>query len=132
MPTERLTDIIRLMLHDGRPERRTLSRGLILSYRPPNDPTDPDAVYTFTCARPHAYPSDEELKIVHDCLTKAWRKHPPHVIYNVSPDWRTTTTNDGRAHYGCKIRHWKQYPIRDVLIAPPELQPILHAALNRR
>lgn len=127
--SERLVNIITTMLHTGVDARRTLTRGLIIIYSPPSAAT---TFYELTAARVGYWPDDQEIKIVHDCLYRAWRHHPKDLVYDIT-DWekyKQPTTVD--SYMGCFSIHWQQWPIRDIFSAPAGLQDTLRAALARR
>jgi hypothetical protein len=66
---ERLVDIIGTMVHGGVNARRTLARGLIITYLAPEPDTPREqARWSLTAARVGLWPDDQELKIVRDCL----------------------------------------------------------------
>jgi hypothetical protein len=120
-----LNDIVAEMVHRGVAQRQTLSRGLILIYRPPQ--ADGAPYYTLAAARPNVFPSDAELAIVRSCLEKALETHPRLLSYDLS-HW----ASEQRANLAVNVIRWRHWPIRDMLIAPLALQPILRAALARR
>lgn len=132
--TERLTEIISQMIHTGVPARRVLARGLIITYHA-SDPDTPaeQARYFLMASRVGVWPGDDELKIVHDCLYKAWRHHPSALIYDTS-EWlkKEATTRQTGELLGTYTTYWRQWPIRDIFNAPAALQPTLRAALARR
>lgn len=132
--SERLTEIISHMIHTGVNARRILARGLIITYRAP-DPDTPaeQARYFLMASRVGVWPDDEELKIVHDCLYKAWRKHPTALVYDTT-EWlkKQGRTQQGGQLLGTYTTYWRQWPVREVFNAPANLHDTLRAALARR
>jgi hypothetical protein len=128
--SERLTEIISHMLHTGVNARRTLTRGLIIIYATPSPVT---SFYELTAARLSYWPDDQEIKIVYDCLYRAWRHHPKDLVYDIT-DWtkHQLPTPNGEGIMGAFSIHWCQWPIRDIFSAPSGLQDSLKAALARR
>lgn len=136
---ERLAEIVRKMVHNGVKARRVLTRGLIIAYFAPEPGTPCEqARYSMTASRRNYWPDDQELKIVYDCLYKAWRRHPSDLVYAMS-DWakRAEPIPLGLASqagdmFGTFTVTWQQWPVRDVFSAPPALRETLRAALARR
>lgn len=130
----KLDDIIRTMIHGETNARRTLPRGLIISYMAPNPDTPAEqARYLLTASRVGVWPDDEELKIVHDCLYKAWHKHPTALVYDTT-EWlkKQVRTQQGGQLLGTYTTYWRQWPVREVFNAPANLQDTLRAALAHR
>ncbi len=137
--SERLIDIITAMVHGGVNARRTLSRGLIITYMAPEPDTPREQWrYSLTAARVSVWPDDQELKIVRDCLYKSWRKHPTALIYNESTWIKKETKLPPAPHrqagatLGTFTITWRQWPVRDMFSAPAGIQDTLRAALARR
>lgn len=133
--SERLTTIISQMLHTGTNARRNLTRGLIISYIAPEpDVPREQQRYQLTAARVEVWPDDRELKIVHDCLYRAWRHHPTALIYDIS-DWtkrQLPIQQVENAVMGAFTIYWRQWPVREVFNVPAGLQDTLRAALAHR
>ena len=130
---ERLTDIIGAMVHGGVNARRTLARGLIVTYITPEPDTPREQQrYSLTAARIGLWPDEPELKIVRDCLYRAWRRHPVALVYDES-QWikAQRRLSDGRL-LGAFTTTWRQWPVREVFSAPAELRETLAAALAKR
>lgn len=128
-----LADIIAAMVHGGVNARRTLARGLIITYLAPDPDTPrPQQAYALTAARVGLWPDDQELKIVRSCLYQAWRRHPAAVCFSES-DWikREQQLPGGRT-LGTFSTTWRQWPVREMFTAPMELRETLAAALARR
>lgn len=131
--SERLTDIIRELVHAERNARRTLTRGLILVYRAPEPDTPREqALWSCTAARVNLWPDDQELKIVHDCLYKAWRRHPNALIYGESTWIKQQQPHQAGNTLGTFTITWRQWPAREVFNAPASLRETLRTALARR
>lgn len=129
---ERLVDIITNMVHGGVNARRTLSRGLIITYMAPEpDVSREQARWSLTAARLNHWPDDEELKIVLGCLHAAWRTIPGQLVYDAS-EWRKEQRGSVKGTQGTFTVYWRQWPVREVFSAPARLQETLRAALARR
>ena len=131
---ERLVDIIGVMVHGGVNARRTLARGLIITYLAPEPDTPREqARWSLTAARVGLWPDDQELKIVRDCLYKAWRRHPSALAYDES-QWikQERRLQEGGRLLGTFTTTWRQWPVREVFGAPVELRETMAAALARR
>lgn len=113
---ERLTNIIGQMVHGGVNARRTLSRGLIISYFTPEPDTPREQQrYVLSAARLNVWPDDQELKVVYDATS-----------------WTRREVQTRRGVVGSFVIYWRQWPVREVFVAPANLQETLRAALARR
>ena len=112
--------------------RRTLSRGLILTYMTPEPDTARErARWSMTAARLNLWPEDKELQIVLGCLYRAWRTIPGQLVYDAS-DWVKEKRGSVQGTQGTFTIYWRQWPVREVFSAPAGLQETLRAALARR
>jgi hypothetical protein len=130
--TERLVDIIGQMVHGGVNARRTLSRGLIITYMTPEpDMARERARWSLTAARLNLWPDDKELQIVFGCLRSAWSRHPRMLVYDAS-DWTKREVQTRQGVLGSFVIYWREWPVREVFSAPAHLQETLRSALARR
>lgn len=132
-PGERLTDIIGKMVHGEVNARRTLSRGLILTYMTPEPGTPREqARWSLSAARLNHWPDDKELEIVLGCLRSAWSLHPRMLVYDDAGDWTRREVQTRLGPLGEFTINWREWPIREVFGAPAGLAETLRQALARR